>query len=176
MGAHSSKLWPYTGNWTKSRGGCSFMRLKYYDNLIGSPVIIQCEIVLTINLSSSKLWYLVFCPQPNCWVHLCTAPYNYVHTCIFIFTFSNTNTMYGQSHITHNMNLYSSLVPGSLWNTNVYVRRAWYLFSCDHIITEIHVGPELFRKATICTLFNQLRVQHSVCMIFPAPIPPQTAR
>ena len=43
--------------------------------------------------------------------------------------------------------------------------RAWYFFSRDDDIIEI----ELEQKAMFCVLFNQLCIQHSVCM---RPLPP----
>ena len=42
---------------------------------------------------------------------------------------------------------------------DVHAARAWYLFSCDHDVIKKFLEP-------FCMLFNQLWVQHSVCMIF----------
>ena len=45
----------------------------------------------------------------------------------------------------------------------VKVGRAQYLFSCEHDV--IRKGQENF-KATFCTLFSQLYIQHLVCRVF----------
>ena len=52
-------------------------------------------------------------------------------------------------------------------NTNMctHAGRAWYLFPCEHDM--IKIAPQcLKQKTAFCVLFNQLRVQSSVCMIF----------
>ena len=55
--------------------------------------------------------------------------------------------------------------PGSPSLEHKYVAvRAWYLFSREHDV--IKIAPEFLEQKTFCVLFNQLRVQCSVCMIF----------
>ena len=47
----------------------------------------------------------------------------------------------------------------------LHIGRAWYLFSREDDV--IKIGPQfLEQKTAFCVLFNQLRVQCSVCMIF----------
>ena len=52
----------------------------------------------------------------------------------------------------------------SLERKYVYTGSAWYLLACEHDV--IKIGSEFLEQKTFCVLFNQLRIQCSVCMIF----------
>ena len=68
------------------------------------------------------------------------------------------------SHDTYACSICLASFPGfpALERGYVYTRRARYFFSHDHDVIKIKPNG----KATFCVFFNQLCVQHLVCIIF----------